>query len=124
VDFVFSKGGNGSLMVTLTGSDSATVTEVTLVESSGSGQVKGSVEAQGGGEFFVRFDRIPSAEFVVLVKGQNSTSRASSGIFQRQSTTSLRASTLTVTAVSKCSNLTFKISYTTLVLKRSFSFCY
>ncbi|XP_072225695.1 uncharacterized protein, partial [Leuresthes tenuis] len=91
-------GGNGSLMVTLTGSDSATVTEVTLVESSGSGQVNGSVEARGGGEFFVRFDRIPSAEFVVLVKGQNSISRASSGIFQRQSTTSLRASTLTVTA--------------------------
>ncbi|XP_075343581.1 von Willebrand factor A domain-containing protein 7-like [Odontesthes bonariensis] len=93
-------GGNGSLMVTLTGSDSATVTEVTLVESSGSGQVNGSVEAQGGGEFFVRFDRIPSAEFVVLVKGQNnnSASRASSGIFQRQSTISLRASTLTVTA--------------------------
>ncbi|XP_047235985.1 uncharacterized protein LOC124876959 [Girardinichthys multiradiatus] len=71
----------------------ATVTEVTLVESAGSGQVNSTVEALGGGEYVVHFDRIPSVEFVVLVKGQNdnSISRASSGIFQRQSTTSLRA---------------------------------
>ncbi|XP_054907451.1 von Willebrand factor A domain-containing protein 7-like [Poeciliopsis prolifica] len=91
-------GGNASLLVTLFGSDSAPVTEVTLVESSGSGQVNGTVEAQGGGQYIVRFDRIPSVEFVVLVKGQNNNgvSRASSGIFQRQSTTSLRASGLTV----------------------------
>ncbi|KAM9729384.1 von Willebrand factor A domain-containing protein 7-like isoform 1-T2 [Menidia menidia] len=92
-------GTNGSLMVTLSESDSATVTEVTLVESSGSGVVNGSVEARGEGQFFVQFDRIPSVEFVVLVKGQNNTaSRASSGIFQRQSTTSIRASSVTVTA--------------------------
>ncbi|KAM4547585.1 von Willebrand factor A domain-containing protein 7-like [Fundulus diaphanus] len=91
-------GSNVSLLVTLIGSEVATVTEVTLVESSSSGQVDGTVEAQGGGEYFVRFDRIPSVEFVVLVKGQNNNgiSRASSGIFQRQSTTSLRASVLTV----------------------------
>ncbi|XP_014833002.1 PREDICTED: von Willebrand factor A domain-containing protein 7-like [Poecilia mexicana] len=92
-------GQNASLLVTLFGSDSATVTEVMLVESSGSGQVNGTVAAQGGGEYIVRFDRIPSVEFVVLVKGQNNNgvSRASSGIFQRQSATSLRASGLTVT---------------------------
>ncbi|XP_035999419.1 von Willebrand factor A domain-containing protein 7-like [Fundulus heteroclitus] len=91
-------GSNASLLVTLIGSEVATVTEVILVESSGSGQVNGTVEPQGGGEYFVRFDRIPSVEFVVLVKGQNNNgiSRASSGIFQRQSTTSLRASVLTV----------------------------
>ncbi|XP_018547037.1 von Willebrand factor A domain-containing protein 7 [Lates calcarifer] len=94
-------GVNGSLRVTVIGSDSATLSEVTLVESSGSGKVNGSVEAVGGGDFLVRFDRIPSAEFVVLVKGQNSnvSSRASSPVFfQRQSTTSISASTLTVTA--------------------------
>ncbi|KAM4726270.1 LOW QUALITY PROTEIN: von Willebrand factor A domain-containing protein 7-like [Anableps anableps] len=90
--------GGSSLLVTLIGSDVATVTEVTLVESSGSGQVNGTV-GQGEGEYVVHFDRIPSVEFVVLVKGQNNNgfSRASSGIFQRQSTTSLRASGLTVT---------------------------
>lgn len=90
-------------MVTVTGSDSTTVTEVSLVESSGSGEVNGSVEAQGGGDFLVRFDRIPSKQFVVLVKGQkvNGSSKMSSMIFQRQSPTSITASTLTVTAVSK-----------------------
>uniref|UniRef100_A0A3B5QJN2 von Willebrand factor A domain-containing protein 7-like n=1 Tax=Xiphophorus maculatus TaxID=8083 RepID=A0A3B5QJN2_XIPMA len=92
-------GGNASLLVTLIGSDVATVSEVALVESSGSGQVNGTVEAQGGGEYIVHFDRIPSVEFVVLVKGQinDSVSRASSRIFQRQSATSIKASVLTVT---------------------------
>uniref|UniRef100_A0A3Q1HL21 VWFA domain-containing protein n=1 Tax=Anabas testudineus TaxID=64144 RepID=A0A3Q1HL21_ANATE len=89
-------GVNGSLMVTVTGSESAIVTEVTLVESSGSGKVNGSVEAQGGREFLVHFDRIPSAEFVVLVKGE--ISNTSSVPFQRQSSTSIRASTVTITA--------------------------
>ncbi|MEQ2281531.1 hypothetical protein AMECASPLE_031397 [Ameca splendens] len=91
-------GGNASLLVTLIGSEVATVTEVTLVESAGSGQVNSTVEALGGGEYVVHFDRIPSVEFVVFVKGQNnnSISRASSGIFQRQSTTTLRASALNV----------------------------
>ncbi|XP_035521927.1 von Willebrand factor A domain-containing protein 7-like [Morone saxatilis] len=92
-------GVNGSLMVTVTGSDSATVTEVILVESSGAGQVNGTVEAQGGGDFLAQFDRIPSEEFVVLVKGQNSnvSTREASVFFQRQSPTNIRASTLTVT---------------------------
>ncbi|KAK1883219.1 von Willebrand factor A domain containing protein 7 [Dissostichus eleginoides] len=91
-------GVNGSLLVTVTGSDTATVTEVILVESSGLRQVNGSVEAKGGGNYLARFDRIPAEEFVVLVKGQNNNgaSRATSVIFQRQSTTSIRASTVSV----------------------------
>ncbi|XP_071362498.1 von Willebrand factor A domain-containing protein 7-like isoform X2 [Trachinotus anak] len=93
-------GVNSSLRLTLIGGDSATVTEVTLVESSGSGKVNGSVQAQDGEDFLVQFDRIPSVEFVVLVKGQtsNTSSKASSVPFQRQSATSIRASSLTVTA--------------------------
>lgn len=86
----------------MTGSDSATVTEVTLIESSGSGQVNGSVQPQGGGVFNAHFDRIPSVEFVVLIKGQssNSSSKSSTSMsFQRQSPTSVRASSVTVTAV-------------------------
>lgn len=100
--FLLFEGRNASLLVTLIGSDIATVTEVTLVESSGLVQVNGTVETQGGGEYIVRFARIPSVEFVVLVKGQNNNTitRASSGVFQRQSTTSLRASVLTVSIVS------------------------
>ncbi|KAL7389865.1 hypothetical protein ABVT39_011242 [Epinephelus coioides] len=93
-------GVNGSLMVTVTGSESATVTEVILVESSGSGEVNGTVEAQGGGDFLAHFDRIPAEEFVVLVKGQsnNGSSRMSSANFQRQSPTNIRASAVTVTS--------------------------
>lgn len=98
-------------MVTLIGGDSATVTEVALVESLGSRQVNGSVEAQGGGEFFARFDTIPSFEFVVIVKGQRNSSatRASSEIFQRQSPTNLRASALTVTSVRLYKPVTFML---------------
>ncbi|KAE8287386.1 von Willebrand factor A domain-containing protein 7 Protein G7c Precursor [Larimichthys crocea] len=93
-------GVNGSLTVTLTGTNSATVTEVILVKSSGSGQVNGSVKAQGGGDFLAHFDVIPSEDFVVVVKGRNinSSTRALPVIFQRQSPTSIRASTLSVTA--------------------------
>ncbi|XP_024121753.2 von Willebrand factor A domain-containing protein 7-like [Oryzias melastigma] len=95
-------GNNTILEVTLLEADSTTVTEVSLVESSGSGQIDGFLvgRVQGGGQYLVWFDKIPSVEFVVLVKGQSTnstTSRASSVAFQRQSTTSLRASTLTVT---------------------------
>ncbi|KAM7374447.1 hypothetical protein PAMP_007103 [Pampus punctatissimus] len=93
-------GVNGSLLVSLTGSDTATVTEVALVESSGSGEVKGVVEPQGGGNFLVWVDRIPSVEFVVRLKGQdgNATSRASLNVFQRQSPINFRSSNLTIIA--------------------------
>ncbi|XP_042287705.1 von Willebrand factor A domain-containing protein 7-like [Thunnus maccoyii] len=93
-------GVNGSLLVSLTGSDSATVTEVALVESSGSGEVKGVVEPQANGNFLVRVDRIPSVEFVVRMKGQDSsdTPGASTIVFQRQSPINFRASNLTITA--------------------------
>ncbi|TKS82851.1 von Willebrand factor A domain-containing protein 7 [Collichthys lucidus] len=76
------------------------VTEVILVKSSGSGQVNGSVKAQGGADFLAHFDVIPSEDFVVVVKGRNinSSTRALPVFFQRQSPTSIRASTLSVTA--------------------------
>ncbi|KAM4620395.1 von Willebrand factor A domain-containing protein 7-like, partial [Polymixia lowei] len=99
-------GVNGSLVVSVTGSDSATVTEVTLVETSGSGEVTGSVESLGGGDFLVRVDRIPSEEFVVRVKGQETIKTGASPTnFQRQSSTNLRASTLIVMADSDSSVL-------------------
>ncbi|XP_053298127.1 von Willebrand factor A domain-containing protein 7 [Pleuronectes platessa] len=89
-------GVNGTLLVTLTGSDSGKLTEVTLVESSGSKEVNGVVESQGSGNFLVRVDQMPSEEFVVRVKGQDGSS--SSGIFQRQTPTNFRASNVTISA--------------------------
>ncbi|XP_069002307.1 von Willebrand factor A domain-containing protein 7-like [Embiotoca jacksoni] len=90
-------GVNGSLLVSVTGSSSAEVKEVALVASSGSEEVKGVVVPQGSGNVLVQVDRIPSVEFVVLVKGQD-TSSTSPIVFQRQSPTNFRASNLTVAA--------------------------
>uniref|UniRef100_A0A673BN34 VWFA domain-containing protein n=1 Tax=Sphaeramia orbicularis TaxID=375764 RepID=A0A673BN34_9TELE len=91
-------GVQGNLIVTLTGSDTATVTEVALVQPSGSGEVKGTVEPQEEGKFLVQVDRMPT-EFVVRVKGSDSgTSTATASSFQRQSSTIFRASNVTISA--------------------------
>lgn len=93
-------GVNGSLLVSLTGSSSATVTAVSLVESSGSEEIKGVVVPQDSGNFLVQVNRIPSVEFSVRVKGQDDSSSSSSLsiTFQRQSSTNFRGSNLTITA--------------------------
>ncbi|XP_070700001.1 von Willebrand factor A domain-containing protein 7-like [Pempheris klunzingeri] len=92
-------GVNGSLLVSLTGSDSAIVREVTLIESSGSQEIKGVVEPQGNGNFLVQVDRIPSVEFVVRVKGRgDGVTPRDLSVFQRQSSTNFRSSNVTITA--------------------------
>ncbi|CAB1316905.1 unnamed protein product [Coregonus sp. 'balchen'] len=92
-------GGNATLLVSVTGSDSVRLREVALVEASGSGEVNGTLESVGSGDFLVTMDRIPAGEFVVRLRGENSaTTRASPDSFQRQSSTRLRASTVMVTA--------------------------
>ncbi|KAJ3588637.1 hypothetical protein NHX12_009491 [Muraenolepis orangiensis] len=64
-------GGNATLLLTLTGLDSGTLTGVSLVEASGAlGELSGKVEALGGGDFLARFDTIPSGDFVVCLKGR------------------------------------------------------
>lgn len=84
--------------MSLTGSDSATVSEVALVVSSGLEEIKGVVVPQGSGNFLVQVDMIPSVEFVVRVKGSN---QGSSNIFQRQSLTNFRGSNLKITVSSR-----------------------
>ncbi|XP_028277934.1 von Willebrand factor A domain-containing protein 7-like, partial [Parambassis ranga] len=92
-------GTNGSLLISVTGSDSATVTDVTLVESLGSEEIKSVVVPQGNGNFLAQVNRMPSAEFVVRVMGRDDTAASSTSIiFQRQSSTNFRASNLTITA--------------------------
>lgn len=100
MDFLFfSEGVNSTVSVSVTGSSSATVTQVDLVDSSGSRLIEGSVEPQGDGDFLVRFDRIPSVEFGLRVRGRvnNSSSRVSDVLFERHSSTTIKSSTLTVT---------------------------
>uniref|UniRef100_A0A3Q2GIT4 von Willebrand factor A domain-containing protein 7-like n=1 Tax=Cyprinodon variegatus TaxID=28743 RepID=A0A3Q2GIT4_CYPVA len=92
-------GVTGRLLVSITGSDSATVNEVALVESSaGSEEITGAVASQGDGDYLVQFDMMPEVEFSVRVKGRV---QGSSNDFQRQSSTNFRASNLTLTADSE-----------------------
>nr|XP_046266994.1 von Willebrand factor A domain-containing protein 7-like [Scatophagus argus] len=92
-------GVKGNLLVSLTGSDTATVTEVALVELLGSEEIIGLAEPQENGNFLVRVDRIPSVEFVVRVKGRtDGVNPRTSVVFQRQSPTSFRSSNVTITA--------------------------
>ncbi|XP_077401952.1 von Willebrand factor A domain-containing protein 7-like [Vanacampus margaritifer] len=94
-----SAGTNGTVLLRVTGSSTATVTEVTLVESAGSLQIPGEVESQGRSSYLARFEMVPSVPFVVRVKGNEvdaTTGRAFP--FQREVTTSLRASNLTIRA--------------------------
>lgn len=84
-------GVQGNLLVTITGSSSATVTEVALVEAEGSSEVKGLVQTQEG-SFLVQFEKIPKGAFVVRVKGADGTSS-----FQRQLPTSFTSSNLSIT---------------------------
>ncbi|KAF7648533.1 hypothetical protein LDENG_00155710 [Lucifuga dentata] len=95
-------GANGTLFMSVTGSESATVTEVTLVKSSGSGQINSIVMSAEDGDFLVLVE-IPSEEFVVLMKGRitSNATRNSPVIFQRQSSTNFRASNVTITANSE-----------------------
>ncbi|KAK7925739.1 hypothetical protein WMY93_008049 [Mugilogobius chulae] len=104
-------GANGTMSVTLLGSDTANVTEVILVFTSGSGQVKGMIVSQDNGQYLVQFDKIPSEEFTVVVRGQISQSSARSvqSEFQRQSTTNIRASSVSVTTVSIASTIEIKV---------------
>ncbi|KAG7246735.1 hypothetical protein CRUP_005736, partial [Coryphaenoides rupestris] len=56
-------GKNGTLLMSLTAS-SASITDVSLVEPFGSGEVSGRVEPRDGGEFLGHFDSIPAGVFV------------------------------------------------------------
>ncbi|XP_014832923.1 PREDICTED: von Willebrand factor A domain-containing protein 7-like [Poecilia mexicana] len=88
-------GASGTLLVTLSGSDSAAVTEVALVESTKGSEETLGVVSQGSGNFLVQVDVMPTVEFVVRVKGRV---QGSATDFQRQSPTNFRASNLTLTA--------------------------
>ncbi|XP_056135621.1 von Willebrand factor A domain-containing protein 7-like [Lampris incognitus] len=93
-------GGNVSLWVTVTGSNTTAVTEATLVESSGSPEVNGSVQSLGGGSFLVTFYSVPEGEFVLRLTGEDSaTSRSTKArsTFQRQASTRIKSSSISVT---------------------------
>ncbi|KAL0203409.1 hypothetical protein M9458_001427, partial [Cirrhinus mrigala] len=86
---------NATFYVSVTGRDSVTVTDVLLVEASGSNVVNGTIKSVGATEFLVNIDRIPEWAFVVQLKGLLNDSSLVSR-FQRQSSTH-KGSRITVT---------------------------
>lgn len=99
-EFFFScKGLSGCLLVSLTGSDSAAVSVVTLVSSTGAELTSEEAAQQADGSFLVLFDEMPSVEFVVRVSGEDDSfpSVSSSVVFHRQSPTSFRTSDVKIT---------------------------
>ncbi|XP_075946869.1 von Willebrand factor A domain-containing protein 7 [Anarhichas minor] len=101
-------GGNASLLVSVTGSDTVKVTGVTLFDSSGPTEVNGSLQSVGSGNFLVTFSGVPAGEFVVRLRGEDSssTSRSTqSKSFQRQAPTQIKTSSISVTALANNTNI-------------------
>ncbi|XP_029997020.1 von Willebrand factor A domain-containing protein 7 isoform X2 [Sphaeramia orbicularis] len=91
-------GGNATILVTVTGSDTVTVKEVTLFDSSGPTEVNGTLQSVGSGSFLVTFTDVPAGDFVLRLKGEDSaTSRSTHSSFQRQASTQIKPSSISVT---------------------------
>ncbi|KAL7877063.1 hypothetical protein SRHO_G00037060 [Serrasalmus rhombeus] len=88
---------NITLLVSVVGGDSVRLTEVDLVEASSSKSYNGTLQEVGSDQYLVTISSIPTGEFVVRVVGESSSSKASIGFFQRQSSTQLQASSVMVT---------------------------
>lgn len=91
-------GGNASVLVSVTGSDTVKVTEVTLVDSLGLMEVSGSFQSMGSGNFLVTFSDVPAGDFVVRLRGEVSSSRSTRSSFQRQASTRIKTSSISVTS--------------------------
>ncbi|CAL1601722.1 unnamed protein product [Knipowitschia caucasica] len=91
-------GGNATVLVTVT-SDAVKITEITLFDSAGPTELKGTMLPQSDGNIVVTFSNIPAGDFVLRIKGEGSaTSRATPTSFQRQASTQLKPSSISVTA--------------------------
>uniref|UniRef100_A0AAQ6A6K1 VWFA domain-containing protein n=1 Tax=Amphiprion ocellaris TaxID=80972 RepID=A0AAQ6A6K1_AMPOC len=92
-------GGNASILVSVTGSDTINVTEVSLFDSSVPTEVKGSIQSVGSGNYLVTFSGVPAGDFVLILKGQdiNSPSSSTSRTIQRQASTQIKTTSISVT---------------------------
>ncbi|XP_048052804.1 von Willebrand factor A domain-containing protein 7-like [Megalobrama amblycephala] len=110
-----SAGSPAKLLLTLSGEkgpEALEVHEVALVEVSGVKVSNGSIEKMAGGDFLVTVKEVPEGEFVILLKGKDKTF---SSLFQRQTTTLMSQSKVTVKAKAGSSMLPgeeFKLNFT------------
>ncbi|KAM9476622.1 von Willebrand factor A domain-containing protein 7 [Clarias gariepinus] len=109
------KGLPAKLLMTVTGQKGAAalkLQEVTLVDVSNDNVVYGTIEEMSGGNYLVTMDRVPDGEFVVMMKGKDTTT---SSDFQRQTTTQMSLSYVIVKAIADGAMVPgkdFKVSYT------------
>ncbi|XP_077427685.1 von Willebrand factor A domain-containing protein 7-like [Vanacampus margaritifer] len=96
-------GGNATILVTVTGSDSVNVTEVTLCDSSSPAKVNGTLQSLGGSNFLVTFIEPPRGDFVVRLRGEDSSSTPNR--FQRQASTHIKTSSISVIAQANSTNI-------------------
>lgn len=92
-------GKPAMLLVTVMGSKgpaSVQVGDVSLVTVSGTGATTGDLKDMGNGDFLVTVTKVPTGEFVVLLNG---TDVESASGFQRQSTTQMSVSIISIKAV-------------------------
>ncbi|CAL9685255.1 unnamed protein product [Knipowitschia caucasica] len=87
-------GEKANVELTLIGSETATVTEVSLLTPNGT--VEGKVTSLGNKEYSVEFDPMPAGESRLLVKGK--TGQGSSKTFQRLSPAKIMTSSISVIA--------------------------
>ncbi|XP_022540193.2 von Willebrand factor A domain-containing protein 7 [Astyanax mexicanus] len=97
---------NVTLMVTMVGGEGVRPTEIALVETATSKSYNVTVENFESDQFIATFPSVPAGEFQVRVVGEISSTRASTGPFQRQTSTQLRASSVTVTVQIDAGTLT------------------
>ncbi|XP_061686107.1 von Willebrand factor A domain-containing protein 7-like [Syngnathoides biaculeatus] len=99
--------GKATFLVTVTGSESVNVTEVTLCDSSSETKVNGTLQSLGGSNFLVTFTEIPMGDFVVRLRGEDrsSSSRSTPSRFQRQASTQIKTSNISVTAEANSTNI-------------------
>ncbi|XP_028444696.1 von Willebrand factor A domain-containing protein 7 [Perca flavescens] len=102
-----SVDSNNLYSVKVTGSDTVNVTEVTLCDSSGPTEVNGSLQSVGSGNFLVTFSGVPAGDFVLRLRGEDSgsTSRSTLSSFQRQASTQIKTSSISVTAQANNTNI-------------------
>ncbi|XP_026159403.1 von Willebrand factor A domain-containing protein 7 [Mastacembelus armatus] len=93
-------GGNVTLLVSVTGSDTVKLREVTLFDGSGPTEVAGSLQSVGSGNFLVTFSEVPAGKFVVRVRGEDNSST-----FQRQASTQIKTSSISLTAQASNTNI-------------------
>uniref|UniRef100_A0A3Q2WP71 Uncharacterized protein n=1 Tax=Haplochromis burtoni TaxID=8153 RepID=A0A3Q2WP71_HAPBU len=100
-------GGNVTLLVTVTGSDTVTVTKLTLFDSSGPKELIGSIQSLENSNFLVTFTEVPVGDYVVRLQGEDTstTSRSTSDTFQRQASTRITTASLSVAAQADSINI-------------------